>query len=84
MLELVLPEGTVMLDASNLNECVPARQTGWRFEVENGKPRVCKSNETHGRHAGGHDVYNEGAPFPRLNTFADVRKALMDENILIC
>jgi hypothetical protein len=70
MLELVLPQGTIMLDISNLNGCAPTRQTGWKFGVENGDPRVCKSNETHGRHANGHDLFNAGAPHPKLEIFA--------------
>ena len=82
MLELILPQGTVMLDVSNLNGCVPTRQTGWKFELENGEPRVCKSNETHGRHANGHDIYNEGAPHPKLETFQDVKNALVEAGIL--
>jgi hypothetical protein len=82
MLELILPLATVMLDISNLNGCVPTRQTGWKFEVENGEPRVCKSNETHGRHANGHDIFNEGAPHPKLETFQDVKNALVQTGIL--
>jgi hypothetical protein len=82
MLELVLPQGTVMLDVSNLNGCVPTRQTGWKFEVENSEPRVCKSNETHGTHENGHKIYNEGAPYPKLGTFQDVKNALVKTGIL--
>lgn len=36
MFELVLPQGTVMLDVSTLNGYTPTRQTGWKFELENG------------------------------------------------
>jgi hypothetical protein len=82
MLELVLPQGTVMLDVSNLNGCVPTRQTGWKFEVENSEPRVCKSNETHGTHENGHKIYNEGAPYPKLGAFQDVKNALVKTGIL--
>jgi hypothetical protein len=82
MFELILPLATVMLDVSDLNGCVPARQTGWKFEVENGEPRVCKSNETHGRNANGHDIFNEGAPHPKLETFQDVKNALVNTGIL--
>jgi hypothetical protein len=82
MLELILPLATIMLDVSNLNGCVPTRQTGWKFGVENGQPRVCKANETHGRHANGHDIYNQGAPFPKLETFQDVKNALVEVGIL--
>ncbi|POR39632.1 Uncharacterized protein TPAR_00172 [Tolypocladium paradoxum] len=56
MLELVLSRGTIMLHASNLNGCVLTRQTGWKFEVENGEPRVCQANEMHGQTRTGHEV----------------------------
>lgn len=82
MLELVLPQGTIMLDSSDLNGCIPTRQTGWKFESEDGEPRVCKSNETHGRHGDGHDIYNEGASHPKLETFQDVKNALVEAGIL--
>ncbi|KAK8116373.1 hypothetical protein PG984_007246 [Apiospora sp. TS-2023a] len=82
MLELVLPEGTIMLDMAALNTCVPTRQTGWMFESVHGESRVCKSNESHGRHANGHDIYNEGAPHPKLETFSDVTSALVKQGIL--
>lgn len=82
MLELVLPNGTVMLDVSDLKGCSSTKQTGWKFESDNGQPRVCKSNETHGRHANGHDVYNEGAPHPKLETYQDIKSALAERSIL--
>ncbi len=56
---------------------------GWKFEVENGEPRVCKSNETHARHANRHDdVFNAGAPHPKLEAFEDVKHALEQQRIL--
>ncbi|KUJ09263.1 uncharacterized protein LY89DRAFT_281988 [Mollisia scopiformis] len=82
MLELILPQGTVMLDSSVLNGCVPTRQTGWKFESEDSKPRVCQANETHGQHANGHDIYNKGDPHPKLETFEDVRIALVEAGLL--
>lgn len=82
MLELVLPEGTIMFDVSNLKGCVPARQTGWTFMDDNGEPRVCQPYETHARHANGHDVFNAGAPLPKLDSFQDVKHALKREGIL--
>jgi hypothetical protein len=81
-LELILPQGTVMLDVSILNGCVPTRQTGWKFESDDGEPRVCQANETHGRHADGHDIYNKGDPHPKLETFEDVKNALVEAGIL--
>lgn len=82
MFELILPEGTIMLDASSVDGCVSTRKTGWKFEVENGEPRVCKSNETHARHSNGHDVFNAGAPYPKLEAFEDVKHALEQQSIL--
>lgn len=82
MLELILPLATVMLNVTDLSGCAATRQTGWKFEDESGEPRVCKPNESHGRHANGHDVFNEGAPYPRLETFQDVKNALVEAGIL--
>ena len=82
MLEPILPLATVMLEISSASGCVPTRQTGWKFEVENGELRVCKSNETYGRNAKGHNVFNEGAPYPKLETFQDVKNALLETGII--
>ena len=82
MLELILPQGTVMLDVSILNGCVPTRQTGWKFESEDGEPRVCQANESHGQTATTHEVYNKGDPHPRLETFQDLKHALVEAGIL--
>ena len=83
MFELILPGGTVMVDVSNLNGCIPSRQTGWTFKVNNGEPGIRKPYETHARHANGHDVFNAGAPHPKLETFQDIKHALKSQN-LIC
>lgn len=82
MLELVLPEGTVMLDVSNVNGCVPTRQTGWKFEVENGELRGCKANESHAQNGTEHKVFNEGAPYPRMETLQDLKNVLAKAGIL--
>jgi len=83
MLELILPQSTIMLDISVLNHCVLARQTGWKFEGEDGEPRVCKSDESHAQQSDGqHTVFNQGAPHPKLETFQDVKNALIKEKIL--
>lgn len=82
MFELILPGGTIMVEVSSLKGCNPTRRTGWRFGESNGQPRVCKPNETHARHANGHDVFNAGAAHPPLTTFEDVKHALQRENIL--
>jgi len=82
MLELVLPQGTVMMDVSNVNGCVPTRQTGWKFEVENGEVRACQANEMHAQTRTGHEVYNKGDPHPRLETLQDLEDALAKAGIL--
>lgn len=81
ILELILPQGNIMLDVSVLNGCVPTRQTGWKFGSEDGEPRVCQANETHGQHANGYDIYNKGNPYPKLDTFEDVKSALVEGGI---
>jgi hypothetical protein len=83
MLELVLPQGTIMLDVSDLKGCVATRQTGWNFKVENGEPCVCQSNESHGETGKGHEVYNKGDPHPKLETFPEVVDALERLQILL-
>lgn len=82
MLELVLPQGTVMLDVSNVNGCVPTRQTGWKFEVENGELRGCKANESHAQNGTEHKVFNEGAPYPKMETLQDLKNVLAKAGIL--
>ncbi|KAK4184120.1 hypothetical protein QBC35DRAFT_506597 [Podospora australis] len=82
MLELVLPQGTIMLDVTNVNGCIPTRQTGWKFEVENGEVRVCQANEMHAQTRTGHEVYNKGDPHPRLETLQDLGVALAKAGIL--
>ncbi|KAH8587344.1 hypothetical protein B0O99DRAFT_526974 [Bisporella sp. PMI_857] len=82
MLELILPQGTIMLDSSVLKGCVPTRQTGWKFESKDGEPRVCQANESHGQTATRHEIYNKGDPHPRLETFQDLKHALVEAGIL--
>ncbi|KAM3066989.1 hypothetical protein ACMFMG_011771 [Clarireedia jacksonii] len=82
MLELILPMSTIMLSTADLHDCNRARQTGWKFAIEHGKPRIHKPNETHGTHANGHDVFNEGTPHPQLETFSDLTNALVQTGIL--
>ena len=83
MWELVLDHGTVMLDAAVVRDCSPTRITGWRFEVRDGQPRVCQSNETHAEMtSGSHKVFNAGKPQPKLGDASDLKKALIDVNVL--
>ena len=82
MLELILPLRTIILDVLNLNRYVPTRQTGWKFEVKNGEPRVYQVNKTHGRTAITHEIYNKGDPYPKLETFQDLKNTLMEARIL--
>lgn len=83
MWELLLDDGTVMLDASAVQDCVPLRQTGWKFELHNGKPSVCQSNETHAaKTSGNHQVFNAGKPHPNLRSVLDLKEALASVGIL--
>lgn len=82
MYELILPRGTVMIDVSSLNGCIPSRDTGWRFAAKGAEPRVCTAYETHAKHSNGHDVFNKGSAEPKLETFQDVTHALRQKKIL--
>lgn len=83
MCELILDQGTVMLDAAAVRGCTATRVTGWRFEDRNGQPDVCASNESHSKMTtGNHKVFNVGKPQPRLSDVHDLKKALISAHIL--
>ncbi|KAK4199268.1 hypothetical protein QBC40DRAFT_228193 [Triangularia verruculosa] len=83
MFELILDQGTVMLDASIAKNIVPTRVTGWQFESVDGNPRVCAHNETHaGMTSGNHKVYNAGKPLPKLENIEQLKDALADVGLL--
>lgn len=82
MWELILDQGTVMLDAAVLRGCSPTRITGWRFEARDGQPRVCESNEKHVSSGNTHKIYNQGKPQPKLSNVDDLKKALVDVGVL--
>ncbi|EQL33191.1 hypothetical protein BDFG_04637 [Blastomyces dermatitidis ATCC 26199] len=83
MLELILDQGTVMLDSSIVKNTVPTRVTGWRFESVNGKPRVCSANETHAKmNSGNHKVFNAGKPLPKLENVEELKAALVGAGVL--
>jgi len=83
MWELILDQGTVMLDEAAVRGCSPTRITGWKFEVRDGQPRVCQANETHAeKTSGNHQVFNAGKPQPKLSDVNDLKKALVDVDLL--
>ena len=83
MQELILDQGTVMLDAAVVRGCSPTRITGWRFEARDGQPRVYQSNDTHSEMtSGNHKVFNAGKPQPKLSDVDDLKKALVDVGVL--
>lgn len=83
MMELILDQGTVMLESSRPQGVQPTRITGWRFESVDGRPRVCAANETHaGMTTGNHKVYNAGKPLPKLENVEDLKNALIDVGVL--
>ncbi|KIV98873.1 uncharacterized protein PV09_09367 [Verruconis gallopava] len=83
LIELSLREMSVMFFASDLKGCVPTRQTGWRFELHDGQPRVCQYNESHGaRPDGSHDIYNQGQLDLRYGDFEMLRYRLMRDGFL--
>ncbi|KAL6364214.1 hypothetical protein LRP88_02130 [Fusarium phalaenopsidis] len=83
MSELILDNGTIMLDNSVIKGCTPYRITGWNFEVAHGNPRVCSSRELHAKRSGNnHEVYNAGKPLPKLENVEDLKLALAGEGII--
>jgi len=83
MFELILDQGTIMLDKTAVRGCSASRQTGWTFELKDGEPRVCAANETHAKKtSGNHQVFNAGKPQPILASVADLKKALMTAKVL--
>jgi hypothetical protein len=81
--ELILDQGTAMLDAAVERRCLPTRIIGWRFKTRGGQPRVCQANETHSKMTSGNNkVFNAGKPLPKLNDVGDLKKALIGVEIL--
>ncbi|KAI1413029.1 hypothetical protein F5Y13DRAFT_40654 [Hypoxylon sp. FL1857] len=83
MSELILDEGTVMLDSSVIKGCSPSRVTGWKFEAEHGNARVRQANETHATMtSGNHKVFNAGKPHPKLDSVEDLKLALSGAGVI--
>ncbi|OJD13764.1 hypothetical protein AJ78_05814 [Emergomyces pasteurianus Ep9510] len=83
MSELILDQGTVMLDSSCVKNTEPTRITGWRFESVNGNPRVCSANETRAQMTSGcHKIFNAGKPLPKLDNVEDLKAALTGCGVL--
>jgi hypothetical protein len=83
MFELVLDQGTIMLDEAAVHGCSASRQTGWTFELKGGEPRARAANETHAKKtSGNHQVFNAGKPQPKLASVDDLKEALVTAGIL--
>lgn len=83
MFELILDQGTVMLDEAAVRGYSASRQTGWKFELKDGESRVCAANKTHAKKtSGNHQVFNAGKPQPKLASIADLKEALVRAKIL--
>ncbi|KAJ2891193.1 hypothetical protein MKZ38_000769 [Zalerion maritima] len=66
MCELILDEGTVMLQADVIKNCKPSRVTGWKFQAGPGGPRF----------------FNAGKPHPKLENVDDLKEALVNAGVL--
>ena len=81
--EFVLDQGTVMLYSAAVRGCSPTRITGWRFESQTWAARVCQANKTHAEMtSGNHKVFNSGKPQPKLSDVEDLKRALMNVDVL--
>ncbi|CRK19065.1 hypothetical protein BN1723_012971 [Verticillium longisporum] len=73
MFELVLDQGTIMLDTSIVKSCRPTRVTGWTFEF----------NETYAEmSSGNYKVFNAGKPLPKLENVDDIKAALIEAGVM--
>lgn len=73
MSELILDDGTVMIQTDAVKGCRPSRVTGWHFEHGPKGPRACQENETHSAMEGGnHKVFNASKPLPKLDNADDL------------
>lgn len=83
MSELILDKGTVMIDTSAIQNVVPTRITGWRFDSVDGNPRVCQANETHSLLVTrNHKVFNAEKPLPKLENVEHLKAALVKAGVL--
>ncbi len=83
MSELVLDQGTIMLDTSLIKNCEPTRVTGWLFSSSNGSPRAFMANETYSKMTtGNHEVFNAGKPLPKLENVEELKAALVKAGVL--
>ena len=83
MFELILDQGTIMLDEAAVHGCSASRQTGWIFELKDGEPRACAANKTHAKKtSGNHQAFNAGKPRPKLASVADLKEALLTGEIV--
>lgn len=83
MSELILDQGTVMLESTYVKNTLLTRDTGWKFEATDGRPRVCSANETHAvMTSGNHKVFNAGKPLPKLENVDDLKDSLAIAGVL--
>lgn len=77
MSELILDQGTIMLESTFVKNTAPTRIIGWKFEVAGGSPYVCSVNETHAvMTSGNHKIFNIRKPLPNLENIDDLKAAL--------
>ncbi|CEO58412.1 hypothetical protein PMG11_03139 [Penicillium brasilianum] len=83
MSELILEQGTVMLNSTCIKNTVPTRITGWKFESVNGKARVCTANETHAATVKGvHQIFRAGKPHFMIENTDDLKAALAEAGVI--
>lgn len=77
MSELILDQGTVLLESTFVKNTAPTRITGWKFEAAGGsrvfalqmKPMPVMTS-------GNHKIFNIGKPLPNLENIDDLKAAL--------
>lgn len=83
MSELILDQGTIILDNSLIKNCEPTCITGWSFQSCDGNLRACMANETHSKMTTGNPkVFNAGKPLPKLENGEDLKAAFVEAGVM--
>lgn len=81
--ELIWESDRVMLDVSAIMGCEQPKTTGWRFEMVDGEPRVCKGQESYSKMtSSNHKVFIDGKPLPRLENVDHLKQKFVTAGML--
>jgi len=77
MYELILDDGTIVLQADATKDCKLTRVTGWKFEEGPHGSRVCSGAQSYtAKTNGNHQLFTNGKPKFKLEHIEDLKAAL--------